>query len=811
MFQLKLNWRNWIPVALAAAVLAVCTPLLIWRWPLSEQIEAITYDWRVRLAAHRASSLVTNLGFVDINDESIRLIKTGTLHPKLRYGLYWPRHLYGRVLRELHAQGARAVAFDILFADAREDHAPATAPASSVEADREFWSRLGPGLMPTFFREGSRSLALVESDVFFAWQLHRTGIGILAAEKGVMPIALLATNAAAVADISSHKDMDGVLRRARAFQLYRIWHPLFLKAAAEFGVDLQQARVESDRICLRLPDGTELPPIMLDAQGQFALRDLVGDTLPPDWPERALPFQEKRIWHMGIVLAAQALQLDLDRAEIDLARGRITLRGPGVTREIPVDREGFFLVDWSILPNHTNLLARNFLELLEQDLQREAGQELPTTNVWQDRLVVIGSTATGNDLTDLGATPLARETFLLSKHWNVAHSILTGRFVRRTSPWTDFLCLIVVTAVTAAMTTQLRPPWLFVAVSCAAALYAGCAVWAYIQYRLWMPVVLPLAGGFGLTHAVLLAYQALFEQREKRRIKAVFSRIVSPNVVQELLEAPRLSLGGQRREVTVFFADIRGFTELTDRAQEEAEAFLRQQGWSSDRAEACYDTFAQATLATVNEYLACVAEVVKRHEGTLDKYIGDCVMAFWGAPTSRPDHAAACVRAAVDAQRAVHRLNQRRLAQNQLLQAENEHRCRAGLPPHPIHPPLYLGTGIHTGIVTVGLMGSDQHLLNYTVFGRDVNLASRLENVSGRGRILITAATYEHLTRFAPELARSCRLVPPVTLRGIREPVAVYEVLWQERTLETLLDTPVLSKEPDSAHAGTHPARTGSG
>ncbi|MCX7867755.1 MAG: adenylate/guanylate cyclase domain-containing protein [Limisphaera sp.] len=800
---MRIDWRHCIGPGLAALVLVVVAVPLRLRWGPLERVEALTYDWRVRWAAGFPPPAVTNLGFVDINDESIRLLKSGAIDPRFRFGLYWPRHLYGRVLRELHAQGAIAVGLDILFADPRDDHAPVKLPAGQAAVNDPFWRGLPEFLRPALFDEEDRKMALVESDAFFAWQLHRTGIGILAADRGVLPYSLLATNAAAIGDISAEKDMDGVLRRARAFQMYRVWHPLFQKAADQFGVDLQQARIEADRIVLRLPDGTELPPISLDREGRFALSDLLGDTLPAGWPERARPFEERRVWHMGIVLAARALQLDLETAEVDLKGGRIVLRGPGVTRVIPVDQQGFFLIDWTIQPNQPGLVARNFIEVLGQDLAREAGEPMDQPGLWKGRLVVIGSTATGNDLTDLGATPLARETFLLSKHWNVAHSILTGRFVRRSGFGVDLLVLAGAVAVAAAITLLGRPPWSPLGVLGGGLLYTAAVTWAYQEHRLWLPLVAPVAGGLGLTHGVLLAYQALFEQREKRRVKSVFSRIVSPDVVQELLRARELSLGGQRREVTVFFADIRGFTELTDRAQAEAEALVRERGWSGPEAEACYAECARETLTTVNEYLACVADVIKRHQGTLDKYIGDCVMAFWGAPTARKDHAAACVRAAIDAQRAVRALNERREAENRIREMENERRRQTGLPPRPHLPPLHLGTGIHTGVVTVGLMGSDQHLLNYTVFGREVNLASRLENISGQGRILISQVTYEHLLRHDPALARRCRPLPPVTVKGIREPIAVYEVLWQDGDDEALsaakLDSPPPGQRPRAA------------
>jgi adenylate cyclase len=181
----------------------------------------------------------------------------------------------------------------------------------------------------------------------------------------------------------------------------------------------------------------------------------------------------------------------------------------------------------------------------------------------------------------------------------------------------------------------------------------------------------------------------------------------------------------------------------------------------------------------VNLYLSVVADAVKKNAGTLDKYIGDCVMAFWGAPTPNEKHALACVRAAIDTQRAVHELNQKRLAEAPVREAENRVRISAGLPPLPPLTALQLGTGINTGLVTVGLMGSDAHILNYTVFGREVNVASRLENFSGSGRIIINDTTYKCLRRDDPALAATCLEMFPVTIKGIRTAVRVYEVPWQ--------------------------------
>jgi class 3 adenylate cyclase len=164
----------------------------------------------------------------------------------------------------------------------------------------------------------------------------------------------------------------------------------------------------------------------------------------------------------------------------------------------------------------------------------------------------------------------------------------------------------------------------------------------------------------------------------------------------------------------------------------------------------------------------------------LDKYIGDCVMSFWGAPTPDDKHALGCVRAAIDAQRAIYAVNTERAAENKRRQEENAKRIENGQEPLPLLPILALGAGINTGIATVGLMGSEAHIVNYTVFGREVNLASRLEGVSGRGRIFISDATYRDILRDDPTLAATFLELAPSIIKGFRDPVKMYEVPWKQ-------------------------------
>jgi class 3 adenylate cyclase/CHASE2 domain-containing sensor protein len=669
------------PILLAVFVLALVCGARLLQLDFFERLERMTYDWRVRAALHYPAPAATNLAFVSIEDSSIAAVQGGKVNgEKLGYhfGLYWPRQVYGRLVEELSAQGAKAVAFDVLFGELRTDHPLVTMADGSY----------------------------VDSDDFFALQMRRAGNVLFAVVPDLVPPNLFLTNALAPGDISTEKDFDGVLRRVRAF----------------------------------------------DSQG---------------------------VWDMGILLAALELDLDLAHPNLDLAHGRITLHGAkGVERVIPVDRDGFFYIDWRLKPNDPHLLRAPIENLLRQDRQRLLDRTNGLHDDFRGRLVVVGSSAQGNDLTDLGATPLEKNTLLVSKYWNVANSVITNQFIHRTSPTAEMALIIFLGVLTAFLTWQMRAFTAAAAVLLLLLAYVAAGLYVFVELRYWLPLVFPVAGAL-VEYLSLVTYRVVFEEREQRRVKSVFSKIVSPDVMNVLLGAEKLSLGGTRREVTIFFADVRGFTTLSDEMHQRVADFIQEHDLDYEAADKCIEESAQETLETVNLYLATVADAVKKHGGTLDKYIGDCVMAFWGAPTPDDRHASNCVLAAIDAQRAIRDLNEKRSEQNAARETENRARLSAGLPPRPALRALQLGTGINTGLATVGLMGSDAHILNYTVFGREVNLASRLESVSGSGRIIISNTTYNHLLREDPALASTCVEMFPVTVKGIRDAVRIYEVPWQ--------------------------------
>jgi len=718
-----------------------------------QRLEWMTYDWRVRLAHNYPSHFsddATNLGMVEISDNTIAAVNSGEFG--YQFGLYWPRQVYARGLEELSRQGAKAVAFDVLFAEKRPDQPPVPLPDGSS----------------------------IASDDYFARQLRVSGNAIVAAGQGVLPDPLFRSNAWRIGNITTERDADGVLRRDQAFLEYKDWHWIIKQVAAAYGFNLSKTRTEPGKITFYQRDAE---PVVFptDSHGMIDTTNVVNP-VPPGVPPHFLPFTTIRVWSMGIVMAAYQLKLDLDKPEIDLPNHRIVLHGEhGLTRFIPVDSRGYFYIDWSMGLHDTNLVKGAFEELLMTQGERDAGH--PVTNQWRDKLVVIGSTATGNDLTDMGSTALESVTYLVSKHWNVANSVIVGRFIRPTGMTVNLLLIILVGALSAWITWVVtRPVAGSILMAVTAIVYLAMAAVLFMRWRIWLPIVLPLVCSGFVTHLSALTYRVTVEQSEKKRIRSLFSRLVSPEVVNEVLGAKAISLNslaGERRQITVYFADIRGFTGLTDAAQMEGTEFVRRHELSAQVAEEYFDEQAREVMRTVSLYLGAIADCVKKHDGTLDKYIGDCVMAFWGAPLTNPHHAVAAVRCAIEAQQALYSLNAQREKENRRREQENFERLRTGLPLLSALPVLSMGTGINTGMTIAGFMGSDAHIVNYTVFGREVNLASRLEGISGHGHILIGEGTYAALQRDDPDLAKTCVELPPRVVKGFRDRVRIFEVPWK--------------------------------
>jgi adenylate cyclase len=234
----------------------------------------------------------------------------------------------------------------------------------------------------------------------------------------------------------------------------------------------------------------------------------------------------------------------------------------------------------------------------------------------------------------------------------------------------------------------------------------------------------------GLTFTLIIAYRVLTEQKEKKYIRSTFSKFVSKSVVDELLKHPdKLKLGGEKKILTVLFSDIRGFTSISERLTPEE------------------------LVEHLNVYLQEMTELVFKYQGTLDKYVGDEIMAFWGAPIPFEDHALQACRSAIEQMDKLHELNR-------AWEAEGK-------------PSLNIGIGLNTGPMVVGNMGSASRM-DYTLMGDNVNLGARLEGTNKvyKTNIIISENTYEHVKEHV--IVRELDLI---RVKGKEQPVVIYELI----------------------------------
>ncbi|MBN2494048.1 MAG: adenylate/guanylate cyclase domain-containing protein [Deltaproteobacteria bacterium] len=259
--------------------------------------------------------------------------------------------------------------------------------------------------------------------------------------------------------------------------------------------------------------------------------------------------------------------------------------------------------------------------------------------------------------------------------------------------------------------------------------YLGACQVLFGVSLLWMPVLWPVIVVMVVgTACLLLRYLA--EGLQRRRLRHAFAHYLSPDVIEQLLEKPgALRLGGERRELTVLFSDIRSFTTLSEGLPPETLTSL------------------------LNAYLTPMTDVVLEHRGMLDKYIGDAIMALFGAPVPIPDHAAAACRAALEMLR-------------RLADLDAEWQARGW-------PRLRIGIGVNTGPMSVGNMGSAERF-DYTAVGDEVNLASRLE---GLNKVFGSRVIVGQATREAAGDAFSFRELDRVAVKGKQEAKRIYELL----------------------------------
>ncbi len=424
----------------------------------------------------------------------------------------------------------------------------------------------------------------------------------------------------------------------------------------------------------------------------------------------------------SVDLQAAAIYLGIPHEKLILnATEEIKL---GEKRTIPTDRYGRSLI-YYYGPWHT-FKYLSISDILEGRIE---------SGTLQGKIVLIGATAAG--IYDLRVTPFSAVMPGVEKHANVISAIIENRFLKKVSFCIDLIFLLISGFLFSILVTRLKS----IGATLTAGLFLpsilGLGYFLFVDQGLWIRVAYPSINIL-LIFISAMTYNYAFEERAARKIRAMFSNYATERVVDELIANPEMArLGGERREMTILFSDVVGFTSFSERHTPEE------------------------VVAILNEYLGAMTDVIFRWEGTLDKFVGDAIVAFWGAPMRQEDHAELAVRCALHMVKRLKELRQK-------WQAEGK-------------PVLDAGIGLNTGEVVVGNVGAEGKKMDYTVIGDHVNLGARVESLTRKFQthLLITEFTLEKIR--GPVMARhighlSLRGKERVKVKGKENLVGIYEV-----------------------------------
>ena len=583
---------------LLAGIVAVILTLILWASGLIDTWEAKSWDWRVALMA-KPGKATSNISLILLDQNSLDWAKetNGLTWP-------WPREVYGAIVNFCKRNGAKAVAFDVLFTD----------PSSyGVEDDAAFAqavSDFGHVALATFLSNQSanhsRWPATVPLPSFQVigldqWQKNAAG-KVRTFTKSSIPVEELASQAAVLCNVSLHPDPDGIFRK----------------------VDL-----------LSIFDDKVLPSLGL-----------------------------------GVFLAANPVAT-LEFSPSILKVGE---------RKIPIDSNGDTILRYRG-PSGTHKIY-SAAAVLQSEIQILNGDQpnIRDPNAFRGKYIMFGFSAPG--LYDLRPSPISGVYPGVEIYATLLDNFLSGDFMRQLPTPVTVTLLIILSLICAVSVTYFKSVLgSVIAIAVFISFPVFLSFGAY-QQGFWLPLVVQEIA-IVVTIGLVLVINFATEGRQKRFIKNAFKHFLSPAVIEQLIVHPeRLKLGGERRVLSIFFSDLQGFTTISENLEPEP------------------------LIELLNEYLTAMTDIIHEEGGTIDKYEGDAIIAFWNAPLEISDHAVKAVRAALRCQA---RLAEMRPAFRKRIGAD-----------------MHMRIGINTGSAVVGNLGSHTRF-DYTIIGDAVNLAARLE------------------------------------------------------------------------------------
>jgi adenylate cyclase len=641
---------------------------------LGRNLEAKALDFRFRWRGVKSPGAQVVL--VAIDDQSIAELGRWP----------WSRQQFGAVVHRLQAAGARVIVFDVLFLE------------PEVNATRDVLQ----GVQTTF-----ASLQLSSLDprlAAFQRLLHTMA-------EAVDPDQQFAASLASAGNV--------VLAFSFAFAAPQKLSPAEPQSLPAFATRSAYRTLQhlSPEAVARLPQAVDiLLPIDGLGQSAWALGH-VQVAMDTDGTQRyeypVIAYQDD--YYPSLAVQTARLYLGLAPEEVRVQFGTGLQLG---AHFIPTDEAMRLLVNY-YGPQGT-FPTYSVVDVLHGRVPEAA---------LRDKIVLIGGAAVG--VGDTFGTPFSPVLPGLERHATVIANVLRGEFLHRreVTILIDLACIVSLGLLVGWLSPKLPAPWPYIFAFSLGGAYVWLNYLTFARAGLWVQLLMPLLT-IGVTQGAITLHKARTEERQKRMLRRAFQYYLHPSVVEQVCQHPELlRLGGEAKDLTVMFSDIRGFSGIAEQLTPEELVRL------------------------LNEYLTAMTRLVLDDHGLVDKYIGDAIMAVYGAPLSLPDHAYRACHTALHMVRTLQTLQQHWRAQ--------------GL------PRIDIGIGINSGPMVVGNMGSELRF-NYTVMGDAVNLASRLEgaNKTYGTRILISESTWKQVRDSV-----ATRELDVIQVQGKTAPTRIFEVV----------------------------------
>jgi adenylate cyclase len=657
-----------------------------------QDVEQRTLDLRFAMRGKRAPD--PRIVIVGIDDKTLQTIGSYPL----------PRSNYALLVRQLNQAGARAIGFDVTF--------PTAASSEALDVLARLRSEIGPNAPANLQQSIQQLQQQSDVDTQFAAALKDAGNVVLghlflSSERSKFTDPKLAEAYFNIAWAKAFPQVLKVKSGSHDFDLGRAWvegggpvaagveanYPKLAEAAASYGffniAPDADGTLRRALFVIRYQDQDFFPSLALQVLRQY----------------ENIPDQQ---------IAAYIAADGIERIQFG-------------THELHPWHNATALINY-VGPYHS-YPHYSMADVLKGSAPADA---------FRDKIVLVGGTALG--IGDLRNTPFEKQGsgyMGVEVHANILDNLLHNSEPQRTflvrgssEEMVDVGFIVLFGLGLGLWFGHSRPLTATLTALGALGAFLWFVYFGFVHWGRWYSFVVPAVTLVG-SYASITSFRVFHEEREKRKIRKTFSQYLSPGVIALIEKNPEKYIrpGGEVQNLTVMFSDIRDFTSLSE-------------GLTPDE-----------LVHLLNQYLSAMTDILFRNMGTLDKYIGDAIMAFWGSPYPQQDHALCACRCALEMISALEKLNLKWVEQG----------CR----------PIAIGIGLNTGPVNVGNMGSDKRLA-WTVMGDNVNLASRLEGMTKqyRSRIIISESTFSDV---AHEFV--AREVDRIRVKGKKQPVVIYELL----------------------------------